>query len=313
MPEPVSPIHIACAADRAFVPHCAAMLHSLLTQHPDAQVHFLCDKEFDTGTLTKLETMVTATGGGWHAHHIPTDWIAELPRLRAIPALMWYRVFLPQLLPAQSRVLYLDADTLVVDKLDALWATPLEDDTVAAVTNVLPPDALDWPESLGMARGCDYFNSGVLLLNLNTMRANNLTSQLVAFGREQGETLKWPDQDAFNALLWRNRHVLHPRYNCQNSLYYWPQSRRLFASGAVAEATRNPAIVHFEGGHLAKPWHYLNRHPLRQRYLKHRAQTPWPDVKLEGKRPFFMLLRPLPTRWTIALLQIFYKLRARLR
>ena len=65
---------------------------------------------------------------------------------------MWYRIFLPELLPDVDRVLYLDVDTLAVDSLEPLWATDLGDAPGGAVTNVFMQDrdSRPRPEALGL-------------------------------------------------------------------------------------------------------------------------------------------------------------------
>jgi lipopolysaccharide biosynthesis glycosyltransferase len=162
------------------------------------------------------------------------------------------------------------------------------------------------------SRTADYFNSGLLLLNLAALRRDGMSARLAAFGREGARRLKWPDQDALNALLGERCLPLHPRWNCQNSLFYYPWARRTFDAGTVAEALRDPAILHFEGGGIVKPWHYLSRHPYRARYLEHRRATPWPEVVLEGRTALNRLLHPLPTPWTIAILKARRRLRRRI-
>jgi hypothetical protein len=64
----------------------------------------------------------------------------------------------------------------------------------------------------------------------------------------------------------------------------------------VREACRHPAIVHFEGPEIGKPWHYLSKHPFRAEYVAHRAQTPWPTAEMVGRTLPNRLLKPLPTR-----------------
>jgi lipopolysaccharide biosynthesis glycosyltransferase len=212
---------------------------------------------------------------------------------------MWYRIFLPGLLPQVDRVLYLDSDTLVVDSLHPLWDQAL-DAYVAAVPNVFEPQYADRPRQLGLPAEQTYFNSGVLLFNLTQMRAANCTEQIVSYARH--ESLLWPDQDALNVVLGSRRVDLHPRWNCMNSLFLFPQARDVFGADAVREACANPAIVHFEGPELAKPWHYLSKHPFRADYRRHRAATPWPHFDVEGRTRTNKLLRPLPTRSAIVVL-----------
>lgn len=286
------------------------MLHSVLIRHPDSGIHFLHGAETATSDYKPLAQMVKRMGGQWQAHYIPAERMAGLPRMRHIPAVMWYRVLLPALLPDVSRVLYLDCDTLIVDELTDLWRTDLHRQYVAAVSNVLESDARDWPQQLGLA--ADYFNSGVLLLNLDAMRRDGLTEKLVSFGRQPPRRLRWPDQDALNVLLGPRRVALHPRWNCQNSLFYYRRASKVFGAKYVAEAVADPAILHFEGAYLAKPWHYLSKHPYRERYFEHRRATPWPRVQILGQNWYNRCLRLLPTRWTIALLKLIYRIRSRL-
>lgn len=304
-------IHIACAADENYLPHCAAMLHSVLDKHPpkDLAVHFLQTPVMADNVLQPLADMVTAQGGAFHTHRIPDDWVAGLPRLERIPPAMWYRIFLPQLLPDCSRVLYLDCDTLLMDNMTPLWETPLEGYHLAAVANVLEPAMQHWPQQLGLPADQPYFNSGVLLLNLDSMREHQLTRKLLDYGRKQGGNLRWPDQDALNAILGGRCKWLHPRWNCQNSLFYYPRSSEVFGEQTVREAVRSPGILHFEGHHIVKPWHCLSKHPYRKHYFQHRRATPWPTVELQDATLFNRVLRLLPA----SLMFMVYKRVVRLR
>jgi lipopolysaccharide biosynthesis glycosyltransferase len=306
-------LRVACAADEAYVGHCAAMMHSLLTQHRgnDVEIHFLHGPDFPHGVRDQLTTFVHDQGGRLELHVVDDDAVAGLPTLPGIPRVMWYRVFLPDLLPDIDRILYLDADTLVVDRLDALWKEPVAGAYVAAVTNVFPPGLRDRPRDLGLPAGQAYFNSGVLLLALDEMRAGECTARMLHYARNR--QLPWPDQDALNFVLGARCVPLHPRWNCMNSLYVFPRAREVFGADVVRSARERPAIVHFEGPGLAKPWHYLSKHPFAPAYRRHRAATPWPDVVLEGRSWQHALLRPLPTRASITVLEQVHRARHRLR
>jgi lipopolysaccharide biosynthesis glycosyltransferase len=87
---------------------------------------------------------------------------------------------------------------------------------------------------------------------------------------------------------------VHPRWNCQNSLFFWPEAREVFGDATVDEAIANPAILHFEGPELAKPWHYLCEHPLREQFWTHVRQTPWPDPPIQGRTLKNMARKHLP-------------------
>lgn len=290
-------LHVACATDSAYAPHCATMLHSLLAHHAPAVVHshVLHDASLAEAARQALASMVAALGARVTFHAIDPAACAGLPGMDRIPALMWYRVLLPELLPELDRILYVDCDTLVRADLTPLWQADLANHYVAATDNVLERDFADRAERLGLPPGQRYFNSGVLLMNLARMREERCQAAVLDYGRRQGGTLVWPDQDALNVVLGGKRAPLHPRWNCQNTLFYFPRrSSAVFGADVVREAVRAPAIVHFEGPALAKPWHFLCKHPLRAEYWRHRAATPWPAADLEGRTWPNRILRLVP-------------------
>jgi lipopolysaccharide biosynthesis glycosyltransferase len=287
-------LQVACAADEAYVPHSAAMLHSVLVHGgSDIQVHYLHGPAFPVESQHLLREMVERNGGSIAFLCIPDEDVAGLPGMAYITVPMWYRIFLPELLPHVDRVLYLDVDTVAVDSLDELWRTELTDCFVAAVTNVFMRQDASHPSALGLGGERAYFNSGVLLMNLDEMRRHGCSRSLRELALTQGSKLDWPDQDALNLVLGGRRRPLHPRWNCMNSVLNFPWSANVFGAGAVEEARRRPGIRHFEGPALNKPWHYLCERTGRELYLAHRLQTPWPELRMEGATPAAVV-----KRWT---------------
>jgi len=304
-------IHVACTSNEKYMPHCAVMLLSLLRTNSNVCVHFLCDDALSSQSLSLLGRMVVRESGVFQAHSIPPGWVSGLPGLKNIPPLMWYRVFLPVLMPENEKVLYLDADTLVMGDMSELWNTQLGSNFFAAVKNVLEPEYASWPRSLGLSLDSSYANSGVLLMNLAEMRARDFHKKVADYGRNPPCRLLWPDQDALNVVAESYVRFVHPRWNCQNSLFYLREASLVHGAAAVNDATRNPGVLHFEGG--LKPWHYLSRHPFRSHYLRYRRESPWPDVEIEGRSLVNMLLRPFPTPAAIKVLKLLDQFRRALR
>jgi lipopolysaccharide biosynthesis glycosyltransferase len=259
------------------------MLHSVLTHRGGHQVvvHYAHGPRFPTSAAERLTEMIEREGGVAHFLAIPDEAVADLPWAAQFTRAMWYRVFLPDLLPDVDRVLYLDADTIAVDSLAPLWATELGDHWLGAVTNVFQQNHLGRPAELGLAGPHVYFNSGVLLMNLAGMRRDGCTVALLEFARSHPE-IEWPDQDTLNVVLGERRLALHPRWNYMNSMTIFPWSAEAFEPGELEEARRRPAIRHFEGPSVNKPWHYLCEGDLGDAYFQHRRQTPWPDCEIDG-------------------------------
>lgn len=285
------PLVVACSADAAYLPHAATMLHSVLTNRGGlpVQAHLLHGPSLRTEALGDLARMAEHAGGTLTTHEIADARIAGLPGIRqaGIPSTIWYRCDLPELLPETRRVLYLDGDTLAVDSLERLWQTELGDNYVAAVTNVFEPWNLGYPESLGLelTGPRSYFNSGVLLMNLDAMRRDDCTTAIRAWALANRERLPWGDQDALNAVLAARRVELAPRWNCMNSVLLFDAAVDVFGAEAVEEARIRPGIRHFEGPGPNKPWHLLAAPEVRALYMRHRRATPWPRLRPEGVTP----------------------------
>ncbi len=286
-------IHVTCAARRDYVPHSAAMLHSVLghTDEYSLHVHYLHGDDLPPRYLRRLATMVERGGGEISFLRIDDERLGGLRTSELFPPSHWYRVLLPELLPEVDRILYLDVDTIVVDSLVPLWQTELGDHLLAAVTNVFQEDHLSHLERLGLPGPEVYFNTGVMLLNLAEMRRSGATEAVLDWAGANYEKLRLPEQDALNVVLGARRLRLHPRWNCMNSILSFPSARDLLGADAVEEARSNPAIRHFEGPSINKPWHFLCERGMRELYVEHRRQTPWPRVRSQGVTPRNVLRR----------------------
>jgi hypothetical protein len=83
----------------------------------------------------------------------------------------------------------------------------------------------------------------------------------------------------------------------------------VFGAEALHEATASPAILHFEGPSLNKPWHYLCQHPWRHQYRRTLARTPWPDVALHDRTPATAVISRLPVSMRLAAYRRLVRLR----
>ncbi len=309
-------MHVACGANAAYMPYVAAMLHSLLAQprRMPLTVHFMHDAQLPEAELERLREMVLGCGAeGWQSHCIGTEQLQMFPPNRRFGREAWYRTLLPQLLADQDKVLYLDADTIVRRSIEPLWSTGLSDVTLAAVVNPLYRFMDDgFQRALGIHRAQDYFNSGVLLMNLQRWRARKTDAALQAFIRDHAEQQNWPDQNALNAVLKGEWLMLEPIWNAQNIYFDLPARQLPISARQWREVRDNPAIVHFIAPF--KPWDYLCKHPYRADYFRHSAQTPWAGHAIHGKSMTNRLLRLLPQPFMWMFTQVFLRrLRKRFR
>jgi lipopolysaccharide biosynthesis glycosyltransferase len=280
-------LEIACAVEGDYVFHCAAMLHSVIANRGEmpVRIHYLHGPELDRAIGDRLGEMVEREPGCSVSFVEVDDARCEgLPTEGFTKKATWYRIFLPELLGDIGRVLSLDVDLIVVDALEPLWATDLGGAHLGAVTNVLAPMYMSRPAELGL-QPTDYFNAGVMLLDLDRMRADDCAESIRRYAVENADDLVLRDQDALNFVLADRRRALHPRWNSMNALLHYPWAHYVFTPSEIEEALRAPAIRHFEGPDSNKPWHYLGAPDAQALYRAHRLRTPWPDYQEAGRTP----------------------------
>ena len=290
-------MHIALAVDQAYLPWSAVAVLSCLDHGgPDVTVHVLHDGSLGRGgDIQRLSSMVQEAGRTFVDHVVDDPRVATLPSIAPYGSVVWLRFLLPEVLPEVDRVLYIDADTLVVSDLAPLMGVDLGEAPLGAVANVVYAEHRPHLRALGFEDYRRFLNSGVLLFDLDQFRAEGISEALLTVARDRAAELKWPDQDVLNLVLAGRWHPLDARWNAQQTLWIEPELAADVLGGEVAdEAKASPGILHFEGPDLAKPWHTLNTHPWRGQWRATLARTPWRDVGLQDRSLTTMLLRAVP-------------------
>ena len=261
-------IHIACATDVNYLPHCAAMLRSLTTHMHDERlcVHIVHDGIGDADR-EQLESCVPIAEICWH-FALPTNELAN-PQIAHVSSATYLRLQLDQLIsPDVDRLLYLDVDMIISGSLRALWETDLGDKSIAAVPDPGIDPAL-FATRYHLPPGA-YFNAGLLLIDMARIRAGRTFQKTLQIVTQQGTTLDYSDQDALNIVFWDDWQVLASTWNFQRFHLY---AQPLYAS--EREMGGLPKVTHFTGS--MKPWHRDDWHPYRWLYWRHLLGTPFID------------------------------------
>jgi lipopolysaccharide biosynthesis glycosyltransferase len=117
---------------------------------------------------------------------------------------IYYRMFIPSMFPELERAVYLDCDLVLCDDVAKLYFTELEDNLVGAVTDesvITVPVFCDYVKRhIGLESEHGYFNSGVLLMNLDLMRRTGIENMFIRLLRKYNFNTVAPDQDYLNFL-----------------------------------------------------------------------------------------------------------------
>jgi lipopolysaccharide biosynthesis glycosyltransferase len=193
-----------------------------------------------------------------------TDWISPAAYLR---------LQLDAGARGSARVLYLDCDLVVLAPLAPLLATPLET-ALGAVVDVSNPvleggSGLPGFEALGLPGTREYFNSGVLLVDVDRWVDERVGERSAHFLAEHPEHVRYWDQCALNYVLDDGWDRLDLEWNALPLSTYLPALREQYRFEHVipldhALAVESRArVLHFAGPF--KPWlpGYPDRTPGR--------------------------------------------------
>jgi lipopolysaccharide biosynthesis glycosyltransferase len=252
---------VVSAADERFAPHFATMLHSAWTHNPLAHFYLL-DCGIEPQTLCKLAAFAADKNIQLKTIQVDTTRFHGLPTTKFFSPAIYARLLIHELLPDVERVIYLDADTLVVCSLAPLWETPMDGAVIAGVSD---PWGADEEDVTG-----PYVNSGVLVIDMQRWKDRQLA--MFAFDYIKTHQPELPDQSAINAACADAIYLLDGNWNFR--VDGRPINRRSPEEGRLAPLTQlRPRIIHFTGGY--KPWLYSDV-VFAELYMHHRALTPFP-------------------------------------
>ena len=108
------------------------------------------------------------------------------------------RLFLTQVLPEDcSRVLYIDCDTIVKGSLAEIWKLPFGNALIAGVQDTVDNYFLS---AIGLEKGVPYIDAGILIVNLEAWRKENLLAQFLGVIRRFDGNVPAHDQGTINAV-----------------------------------------------------------------------------------------------------------------
>lgn len=191
----------------------------------------------------------------------------------------WFRILLPKLLDDNiQRVLYLDCDVIVNDHLDDLFAMDISNKSLGGCVDVILNYDDSVYERLQYNKSKGYICSGVLLLNIDYWRQNNLEKRLLDYAVNNASKFKFFDQDTINYVCQDSKIILPSKYGVMTQYF----TNRTFLEEHVCEIQemiKSPAIIHYAG---SQPWIFSRNKSLHS-YLwwKHyRGLRQWPEIQV---------------------------------
>jgi lipopolysaccharide biosynthesis glycosyltransferase len=197
----------------------------------------------------------------------------------------YYRLVIPTLLPNEyKKAIYLDCDLVVNCDLGKLWDIDLKENAILAAQDqgalyISSPAGLLNYQELGISPDAKYFNAGVLVMNLEKWRTDNIVAQAIECARNKQEFIRWHDQDVLNMILAGKWGELDPRWNQMPQAFtYSSWSNSPFSENVYNNLVSAPYIVHFSSA--SKPWNSRKPHPFHHLFIKYVDLTVWSGWRL---------------------------------
>ncbi len=176
---------------------------------------------------------------------------------------------IPNILNDKDKVLYIDCDTLINKEggIKELFNIDIKD-VYAGVVKDIPILYDNYNEKLGVE---NYFNSGMILMNLDLMRKDKVTEKLINCKTKHYD--EFVDQDAFNRVLDKKVKYLPFKFN-----YLSVTDAPIYYNYYDYDEKSNPVIIHFAS--VNKPWKnaVINYADIWYEYFK---KTPFKNQKLK--------------------------------
>lgn len=200
---------------------------------------------------------------------------------------MYLRLYIPQILKNYDKAIYLDCDTIVQADLAELFNTNIHNYCIGAAKDFntivnfqnMPEVNYYFDKVIKMKNMKNYFNSGVLLMNLNELRSMNIVEECFKL-LEIHKELLYPDQDLLNLICADKTKILTNSWNFVFAINTALVLNNQFLDLAVewTKGLADQKIIHYISEH--KPWNlpemsyadiwwkYAKKTPIYQALLK---------------------------------------------
>lgn len=264
-------ITVVTVCDNHFAVMLAALIKSIEINHLSAEIIDLYIVEDRMSGTNKGLISNTVQNTKILIHWLAMDQVVDKRKLpldaSTFPLNVYTRLFIPYFLPDScNKAIYLDVDMIVRKDLSVLWHVDMQGRTIAGVLDRAERVSTSWAgianyKELGIHPEAGYYNSGLLLLDLEQWRRSKLTEEVVASIIQNKQYANFPDQYGLNVVFANKWHTLDPKWNTY-----------------AFQETKDPYIIHFIG---VKPIYssYDNNIEYKKEFFEYLSKTGYKNYK----------------------------------
>jgi lipopolysaccharide biosynthesis glycosyltransferase len=283
-------IPIVFSSNNYFVPYTAVMMQSIM-ENVNSEIKisfFILHRDISDSTMKILNDQISINSCRFSLEFIDVSSFLEGYNLftggrQDLTAEAYFRLLIPNLFSEYKKVIYLDGDMICLADIDELYKIELGNNIIAASSDLLTisywnqkgennylKTIMKYPDS-------NYFNSGMLVFNIQQFRNAFSTKELLNFAVSRAWITH--DQDVLNVLC-ENKTLLLPMkwnfvYNRAIDNNVIPYVSRSIYQDYI-EASENPKIIHFTSDR--KPWKSPTYLPYFELFWKYASKTPFLNI-----------------------------------
>jgi lipopolysaccharide biosynthesis glycosyltransferase len=247
-------MNILVTLNSNYIEPLKVMLKSLFINNDKEKFDiYLMHSSIKEDELSGINQFVIENGHRFYVIKMEDGHFNDAPVMMHYTKEMYYRLLAYKFLPSSlDKILYLDPDMIIINGIGKLYDTDISDYLYAAAfhnrISVKEVNRLRlFPYEIE-----EYFNTGVLLMNLELLRKKIDEQEIYDFVEKNRSRLILPDQDIMNALYSKNiKKVDEMLYNYDPRYYRY---YKIISKGTVDMdyVINNTSIIHFCG--KKKPW-----------------------------------------------------------
>jgi len=274
-------MNIACSINRTFIHPLCVMLHSLHEHTLHYVKVFILHTELREDDIDYINNILKEDKRlelVFLKVKTSTSALSNLKKLRdGLSVETYYRLLLPLELPIDvGKVIYIDADIVVNDDVMKLYELDIENDYLGAVVEICE----QFYQTTKLKSIIDYFNAGVLLINLKKWRVDNFLNMCLLYAAEHPERIVMEDQDILNGTLNGTWKRVPLKWNVTRNLIFNKKDYYQYLDHEeVDNAIEQPSLIHYTSNF--KPWKLIDNHPYQYKYMHYLEQL---HLKTESKR-----------------------------
>ena len=270
-------IPVVFSFDKRILLGASVSIKSLIDSAKDDTIYDIriFHSDLDLATQRNLSELIQNTKHNMVFHYVNPNIFKDAPKSKGSwTEIVYYRFLTSQLLPEYSKAIYSDVDVLFKNDLTELYEENIEGFEFAAVRA-----EKNSPNNIGHKYFEENTNefvfwSGLLLINCEEFRNNNIFEKLLSNAKKFHKELKFFDLDLVNITCKKIKEV-SLKYCVLQSLFYkkdfkeaqeYEYLKHVYTDTEILEVVTAPTIIHY-AGKPGKPWRMKNPYPDYKEYM----------------------------------------------